>query len=190
MAECTTRSGTGATAHSETLRSFSEQAIEAGREFNDKAGAGNKNLKDQASGLANEAKEMAGQGTETIKQAVSHKKDAGAAYVDSLAEAIRCAGREFDSDFPIVGKYIRNAASQVESVACSIRMGGLNDLVLDAQSFARRQPTASLGIAALAGFAFVRFLNSSADAPADLSVHRGGRQAQTSQTGYRDGFSK
>lgn len=163
--------------------------IEAGREFDDKAGAGNKNLKDQASGLANEAKEMAGQGTETIKQAVSHKKDAGA-YVDSLAEAIRCAGREFDSDFPIVGKYIRSAASQVESVAGSIRTGGLNDLVLDAQSLARRQPTASLGIAALAGFALVRFLKISADAPADVSVHRGGRRAQTSQTGYRDGFSK
>jgi hypothetical protein len=123
MAEWTTRSGTGATAHGETLRSFSEQAIEAGREFNDKAGAGNKNLKDQASGLANEAKEMAGQGTQTIKQAVSDKKDAGAAYVDSLAEAIRCAGREFDSDFPIVGKFVRNAASQVESVAGSIPRG-------------------------------------------------------------------
>ena len=133
---------------------------------------------------------MAGQGTQTIKQAVSDKKDAGAAYVDSLAEAIRCAGREFDSDFPIVGKFVRNAASQVESVAGSIRTGGLNDLVRNARSFVRRQPTASLGIAALAGFAFVRFLNISADAPADVSVHQGTRQAQTSQAGYRDGFSK
>jgi hypothetical protein len=137
---------------------------------------GNKNLKDQASGLANDAKEMVGQGTEAIKQAVSHKKDAGAAYVDSLAEAIRCAGREFDSDFPIVGKYIRNAASQVESVAGSIRTAGLNDLVLNAQSFVRRQPTTSLGIAALAGFAFVRFLKISADAPADVSCTEGGRR--------------
>ena len=47
-------------------------------------------------------------------------------------------------------------------MADTIRTGNFNDLVRGAQSFARRQPTAFLGIAVLAGFGVVRFLKSSA----------------------------
>jgi ElaB/YqjD/DUF883 family membrane-anchored ribosome-binding protein len=197
MAEQTTLSGAGSlggTTHGETLKSFSEQAMEAGREFKDKAsdiaGASTDKLKDQATELASAAKDMAGQAADKVKEAVSDKKGAGADYVGSLAETIRRAGREFDNDLPIAGKYIRKAASQVENVADSIRSGDFNDLVRNAQSFARRQPTAFLGIAALAGFAVVRFLKSSSDTSTESSVERTVRQAQTSQTGYRDEISK
>jgi hypothetical protein len=183
MAEQTTRSGAGSLgggAHGDTLKSLSEQAIEAGREFKDKAAdialASTDKLKDQASELASAAKDMAGQATDKIKEAVSDKKGAGADYVGSLAETIRRAGREFDNDLPIAGKYIRKAASQVESVADSIRSGDFHDLVRNAQSFARRQPTAFLGIAALTGFAVVRFLKSSSEAPTDASMNRAGRE--------------
>jgi ElaB/YqjD/DUF883 family membrane-anchored ribosome-binding protein len=197
MAEQTTISGVGSlggATHGETLKSFSEQAMEAGREFKDKAsdiaGASTDKLRDQATELANAAKDMAGQAADKIKEAVSDKKGAGAAYVGSLAETIRRAGREFDNDLPIAGKYIRKAASQVENVADSIRSGDFNDLVRNTQSFARRQPTAFLGIAALAGFAVVRFLKSSSDTPAESSVEGTATQAQTSQTGYRDEISR
>ncbi|MFX5550691.1 hypothetical protein ABTD75_18885, partial [Acinetobacter baumannii] len=71
------------------------------------------------------------------------------------------AAREFDNDLPVAGKFIRQAASQVENVSDSIRTGELKDLVSNAQTFARRQPAAVLGLAALAGFAVVRFLKSS-----------------------------
>lgn len=197
MAEQTTLTGAGSpggTTHGETLKSFSEQAIEAGREFKDKAadmaGASTDRLKDQASELASAAKDMAGQATDKIKEAVSDRKNAGADYVGGLAETIRRAGKEFDTDLPIAGKYIRKAASQVDNVADSIRTGDFHDLVRNAQSFARRQPTAFLGIAALAGFAAVRFLKSSSDAPAGSSMNHTSRQAQTSETGYRDEFSR
>ena len=197
MAEQTTLSGAGplgGTTHGETLKSFSEQAMEAGREFKDKAsdiaGASADKLKDQATEFASAAKDMAGQAADKIKEAVSDKKGAGADYVGSLAESIRRAGREFDNDLPIAGKYIRKAASQVENVADSIRSGDFNDLVRNTQSFARRQPTAFLGIAALAGFAVVRFLKSSSDTSTEPSVDRTARQAQTSQTGYRDEISR
>jgi ElaB/YqjD/DUF883 family membrane-anchored ribosome-binding protein len=197
MAEQMTQSGPGSlggTSRGDTLKSLSEQAMEAGRDLKDKAadlgGASTDKLKDQASELAGAAKDMAGQAADKIKEAVSDKKSAGADYVGSLAETIRRAGREFDNDLPIAGKYIRKAASQVENVADSIRSGDFNDLVRNAQSFARRQPTAFLGIAAFAGFAAVRFLKSSSDAPAEPSVNRTVRQAQTSPTGYRDEFSR
>ena len=165
MVEQATRSGPGETPHGETLRSFSEHAIEASREKIDKgtdlAGSSGDRLKDRASDLANEAKEMAENATDTIKEAVSDKKDAGAAYVSNLAQAIRRAGKEFDNELPLAGTYIRQAASQVENVAGSIRTGSFNDLIRNARAFAQRQPTAFVGIAALAGFAAVRFLKSS-----------------------------
>jgi ElaB/YqjD/DUF883 family membrane-anchored ribosome-binding protein len=197
MAKQTTRSGAdspGGTTHGDTLKSFSEQAVEAGREFKDKAadiaGASTDKLKDQASEFASAAKDMAGQAADKIKEAVSDRKGTSADYVGSLAETIRRAGREFDNDLPIAGKYIRKAASQVEGVADSIRSGDFKDLVRNAQSFARRQPTAFLGIAALTGFAVVRFLKSSSDTPAEYSVERTARPAHSSQTGYRDEISR
>jgi methionine synthase II (cobalamin-independent) len=202
MAEQTTLSGTGTSsgagtsggASSDTLKSFSEQATAAAREYKNKAsdlaGSSADRLKEQASGLTDAARDMADQATDKIKEAVSDKKAAGADYVSSLAETIRRAGREFDDDLPIAGKYIRKAASQVDNVADSIRTGDFNDLVRNAQSFARRQPTAFLGIAALTGFAVVRFLKSSWDMPTGASVNPASRQNQASQTGYRDEFSR
>jgi hypothetical protein len=191
MAEQTTLTGasTPGTTRGDTLKSFSEQAMEAGREYKDKAadlaGTSAEKLKDQASELGNAAKDMAGQAADKVKDAVSDRKNAGADYVGSLAETIRRAGREFDTDLPIAGKYIRKAASQVDNVADSIRTG-------DTQSFARRQPAAFLGITALAGFAAVRFLKSSSDTSSSgASVNRGpGRRSQPSEMGYRDEFSK
>ena len=165
MAEQATRSGTGETPHGETLRSFSEHAIEASREKIDKgadlAGSSGDRLKDRAQTSPMKLRNWPRTATDTIKEAVSDNKDAGAAYVSSLAQAIRRAGKEFDNELPLAGTYIRQAASQVENVAGSIRTGSFNDLVRNARAFARRQPTAFVGIAALAGFAAVRFLKSS-----------------------------
>jgi ElaB/YqjD/DUF883 family membrane-anchored ribosome-binding protein len=199
MAEKTTLTGAGSpggTARSDTLKSFSEQAMEAGRDYKDKAadlaGTSTEKLKDQATELGDAARNMAGQAADKVKDAVSDKKSAGAEYVGSLAETMRRAGREFDNDLPIAGKYIRKAASQVDSVADSIRTGDFNDLVRNAQSFARRQPAAFLGIAAFAGFAAVRFLKSSSDVSSEASVRRGRGpgQPQPSEKGYRDEFSR
>ena len=104
---------------------------------------------------------------------------------------------EFDHDLPIAGTYIRKAASQVEGVADKLRTGNFSDLVQGAQSFARRQPTAFLGLAVLAGFGVVRFLKSSAD-NAELLGLSAGRRCRYSgaganrshDTGYRDEFTR
>src|SRR5205814_10267088 len=120
-------------------------------------------MKEQASDFADAAKDAASQAADKLKQAVDGQKNAGAEYVGSLADTMRRAAREFDNDLPIAGTYIRKAASQVEVVSDSIRNGNFNDLMQGAQSFARRQPTASLGMAVLAGFGLIRFLKSSAE---------------------------
>jgi hypothetical protein len=106
----------------------------------------------------------------------------GAQFVGNLAETMRRAAREFDNDLPIAASFIRKAASQVENVSDTVRSGDLQELVAGAQSFARRQPTAFLGLAVLAGFGAVRFLKSSAanDAPS---------RPDRAQTDYQEGRS-
>jgi len=171
----------------DTLRGLSEQAVAAGRDLKAKAGeiAGSsaETLKDQASNLADNAKDVAGKAGEKLKAAVSERKVAGADYVGELAEAMRRAGKEFDNELPFAGKYIRKAASQVDNVADSIRTGDFNDLVNNARSFARKQPTAFLGLAALAGFAAVRFLKSSSPEAGQSPSTAGVKEA-----GYRNEF--
>ena len=183
-------------------KSVTDQAISAGRELKDKAigmaGSSSDAIKDHASDFVDAAKDVASQATDKLKQTVDGQKNAGAEYVGSLADTIRRAAREFDDDLPIAGTYIRKAASQVEGVAHTIRTGNFNDLVRGAQSFARRQPTAFLGMAVLAGFGVVRFLKSSAETSEGSESHLSGGntfgpaagQAYADNTGYRDDFTK
>jgi hypothetical protein len=184
-----------------TPKSVTDQAISAGRDVKDKAiglaAASSETIKNQASEFVDVAKDVASEATDKLKQTVDSQKSAGADYVGSLAGTIRRAAKEFDGDLPIAGSYIRKAASQVEGVADTIRTGNFRDLVRGAQSFARRQPTAFLGMAVLAGFGVVRFLKSSANetevsAPHQASGDRYSGTANRSHdsTGYRDEFTK
>jgi hypothetical protein len=184
-------------------KTVTDQALSAGRDLKDKtidmAGSSSEAIKGHASDFVDAAKDVASQATDKLKQTVDGQKSAGAEYVGSLADTIRRAAREFDSDLPIAGTYIRKAASQVEGVADSIRTGNFKDLVRGAQSFARRQPTAFLGMAVLAGFGAVRFLKSSAESSEGGGSHVSGedtfarnsaRQLHADNKGYRDEFTK
>jgi hypothetical protein len=192
-------------------KSVTDQALSAGRDLKDKAvgmaGSSSDVIKDQASEFVVAAKDVASQATDKLKQTVESQKTAGAEYVGSLADTMRRAAREFDGDLPIAGVYIRKAASQIEGVSDSIKTGNFNDLMRGAQSCARRQPTAFLGMAVLAGFGVVRFLKSSADdiegtgsrqgdgdkfagSANRAQADRGQNRSHTDSTGYRDEFTK
>ncbi len=190
-------------------KSVADQALSVGRDLKDKAkdmaGSSSEAIKDKASEFVDAAKDVASQATDKFKQTVDSQKTAGAEYVGGLAETMRRAAREFDGDLPIAGTYIRKAASHVEDVADTIKTGNFNDLVRGAQSFARRQPTAFLGIAVLAGFGVVRFMKSSASDSGSGSTgsHQGGgvRSAENAlnrsqagrsadNKGYRDDFTR
>jgi len=184
-------------------KTVTDQAPSVGRDLKDKAiglaGSSSDAIKDQASEFVDAAKDVASQATDKLKQTVDGQKNAGAEYVGSLAETIRRAAREFDSDLPIAGTYIRKAAAQVEGVADTIRTGSFNDLIRGAQSFARRQPTALLGMAVLAGFGVVRFLKSSAEtseggwsglSDGNTVARNSASQSNADNRGYRDEFTK
>jgi hypothetical protein len=189
----------------EQAKNAADQALAAGRDLKDKAvgaaGASAEALKSSASGLVDSAKDMAA-------QAVDSQKNAGAEYVGNLAGTMRRAAAEFDRDLPIAGSYIRKAAEQIENVSDSIKNGSFDDLLRQAQSFARRQPTAFLGIAVLAGFGAVRFLKSSANGSQMGGTGQGGSggygggqgsrsyadnqgsRSYGDNKGYRDEFTK
>jgi hypothetical protein len=183
-------------------KTVTDQALSAGRDLKDKAidmaESSSEAIKGHASDFVDAAKDVASQATDKLKQTVDGQKNAGAEYVGSLADTIRRAAREFDGDLPIAGIYIRKAASQVEGVADTIRTGNFKDLVRGAQSFARRQPTAFLGMAVLAGFGAVRFLKSSAESFEGGGSHVSGKdtfvrnamQSHADNKGYRDEFTK
>jgi hypothetical protein len=186
-------------------KSVADQALSAGRDLKDKAigmvGTSSDAIKDQASDFVDAAKDVASQATDQLKQTVESQKKASAEYVGSLADTMRRAAREFDGDLPIAGVYIRKAASQIEGVSDSIKTGNFKDLVRGAQSFARRQPTAFLGLAVLAGFGVVRFLKSSANASegSGAGSHRTGgdtiasnaaNRSRPDNKGYHDEFTQ
>ncbi len=159
-----------------TTKSVADQALSTGRDLKDKAkemaGSSTDAMKEQASEFVDAAKDVASHASDKFKQAVEGQKTAGAEYVGSLADTMRRAARAFDGDLPIAGTYIRKAASQVDNAADTIKTGNFNELVRGAQSFARRQPTAFLGIAVLAGFGVVRFLKSSSNTSDSASRSR------------------
>lgn len=103
---------------------------------------------------------MAAKAGEKIMDTAEKQKAVGADYVDGIAEAVRRAAGEFEGQAPQAAQYIRYAADQMESMSDSFRRRDIAQMMQDVQSFARRQPTAFLGIGFLAGFAAVRFLRS------------------------------
>jgi len=176
-------SGTG----SASTQGIADKALSAGRDLKstatDLANSSADAIKSQAAGFVDAAKSAASQAGERLQKEVDTRKGAGAQYIGNLAEALKRAANEFDSELPIAATYIRKAASQVENVSDTIEDGNINDLVRGAQSFARRQPTAFLGLAVLAGFGAIRFLKSSAAAASD----EGSNEASSSQNSYASG---
>jgi len=143
-------------------------------------------VSEQATTVADSAKDWASKANEKLLNTVEEQKAAGADFVTGMAGALRRAANEF-GEVPQAAQYIRLAANQIDSVSDAFRKRDLNQLVSDVQGFARRQPTAFVGIAVLAGFAAVRFLKTSTGTSAGSSTasHTDYASGSPSTSGYR-----
>jgi len=121
---------------------------------------------------------MASKAGEKIMDTAERQKAVGADYVDSIAGAVRRAAGEFEGQVPQAADYIRYAADQMETMSDSFRRRDISQMFEDVQSFARRQPTAFLGLSFLAGFAAIRFLKSGTSGPGASSAGGEGWRAQ------------
>lgn len=107
-------------------------------------------------------KELASKAADKLMNTAQEQKQAGAEFMVGMAGAVRRAAGEFDGQMPEAARYIRSAADQLTNLSDAFRRRDIGQMVADVESFARRQPTAFLGLSFFAGFAAVRFLRSSA----------------------------
>ena len=125
------------------------------------ASVAGRQIKDHAEQLADTAKDAASGAGDRLNSFAEGKKNDGADLIGGLAGAVRRAAGAFDDQLPQASDYIRQAAEQIDGASEALRQRDVSELVNGIQDFARRQPTAFLGITVLSGFAAVRFLKSS-----------------------------
>ena len=107
------------------------------------------------------AKSVASETFDRVQDQTKAQQHVGADFMGKFAGNLREAAKSFDHDVPMAASGIKVAADYVEGAAEKIRNGSLQDLVNGATDFAKRQPTAFLGLSLLLGFAAVRFVKAS-----------------------------
>ena len=131
-----------------------KQAAETAKQ---KAGELGQQAKQAASGAVKDAKQEA-------RGFAEDQKDEAAGRADGIAQALRSAAGSLDGqDQSAVASYARQAASSLDRVSDALSNRSLDDLLETVEDFARRQPVAFIGGAALAGFVTARFAKSSAE---------------------------
>ncbi|MFT8242896.1 hypothetical protein [Roseomonas sp. BN140053] len=118
--------------------------------------------------------EILGTARERAEGIVEDGKAAGAEQASGFARAIRHAADDLEGSSPEVARHVRAAADSVQGISAALRDRTAGQLFQDVADFARRQPAAFFGAAALAGFALARFAKSSTDGVAGGSGHASG----------------
>lgn len=121
-----------------------------------------------ASHLAHEAADSvmdaASSGASSVKRQVTQALDrqvaSGADVISQVASSTRRAADDLERDVPQLAGVIRTMADKVDTYAGDLKTKSVDDLVRSASDFARRQPAAVFGFAAIAGFLAYRMLTT------------------------------
>lgn len=146
---------------SDSAETASDRLAREAASARDKVSQASETIQSQAAGLASSAastiKDKAREGAEFGRQQA-------ASSIGDFAAAIRKASDELGSrDQSMVAGLVREVASGLEQVSHSIEGQSVQDLTRSVAGFARRQPTAFLVGAALAGIALGRFARASSE---------------------------
>lgn len=165
--------GAYAQASSEAKAGF-DHAAGAATSAKDAAGDAVDQAKDQASSLVGQVKDKA------LAAATDHK--AGIAdQIDGLAQAVHKSGEQFAGQQDWIASAIERGATELGSLAASLRDNDLASLFGQVKSLARRQPALFVGASLAAGFAVARLGRvvaadvSRDDLPTMPEVGHGGR---------------
>lgn len=108
------------------------------------------------------AKQTMVQATDTAKQQADRQLNNLSDGLDQVAQTLHEAGDSMrQNNQGMVGGYIDKAADQVERVSDYVRMRSVDDIVDDVQSYARREPVVTIGVALGVGFIAARLLKAS-----------------------------
>ncbi|WP_182086630.1 hypothetical protein [Aureimonas sp. ME7] len=156
MSSTTTPTG-GASSPTEDRKAVEQTVSREAGSARAEAGKAAETVKDEAAGLAATAKQKAIEGVE-------QGKSVAASSLSDFTAAIRKASDELgERDQSLAAGLARQAASGLEQAADAISGQSVQDLTRSVADFARRQPTAFLLGAALAGVALGRFARASSD---------------------------
>jgi len=169
MSDLDAKKGTNFTQNRKTRssQSLKDQVADAGAEMkqrvDDALNASNEVTRDKIKEATDAAKDVVSGTADHLQDKAREQQRFGADFIERFAGNIREAARVFDNDAPFAARGIDSAADYVEGAAGKVRDGSFGDLVEGATDFAKRQPTAFLGLSVLAGFAAVRFLKTSGE---------------------------
>jgi hypothetical protein len=104
-----------------------------------------------------------------LKDAAESQKHAGAEKVLGVARAIRNAAGNIEQESPEMARYVRSAASSIESFTRDFDDRSVDDLGQAVVDMARRSPGLFFAGSMLAGFALFRFLNAAQGASSTSS---------------------
>ena len=103
------------------------------------------------------------------------QKDRATEGVSSVAQAVRQSTQQLrDNKHETIAQYMEQAVDRVEQFADQLKEKDVNELMRDAQQFARRNPALFVGAAFGVGVVAARFLKSSS------------RNTATTSTGWRE----
>jgi hypothetical protein len=88
--------------------------------------------------------------------AVAGQKDGLADRIDDLAKTVHTSGDQFAGKQDWVASAIERGATELSSVANSLRQNDLGSLLTQVTSLARKQPALFVGASLVAGFAVAR----------------------------------
>jgi ElaB/YqjD/DUF883 family membrane-anchored ribosome-binding protein len=126
------------------------------------------------------------------KHQIAGQKDQVAGTIGDVAHAMRQTGQQLrQGNQDAVAQFMDQAANQLEDFSQSLRHKSVDELVREAEGFARRQPALFLGGAFMLGLFAARFLKSSPPAPygmnGEFSSRYGDRIGFNDGNGYRMG---
>lgn len=164
-----------------------DPAIEETRHAVDEVAAEAKNIAREAQA---KMAQIAGDTTEQAKSFAEANKGKVATQITAFAGALNKAAEELErSDQAMVAGYAKDVARGIENMSTALRERGVDDLMASVQQFARTQPAAFLGVAALAGFAASRFAKASTSRPSQsaMKTGTGTESLAASSPAYPDG---
>ncbi|MCL4267868.1 MAG: hypothetical protein KJ069_32175 [Anaerolineae bacterium] len=124
-----------------------------------------------ASEVQQQVGELSQQAKEEAKSTFHAQKAVAAQELHGVAQALRQTGSQLrEQDQTLFAQYSNRVADHVERASTYLEEHELDDLVFEAEDFARRQPELFIGGAFMLGLLAARFLKSSAPTRPETSL--------------------
>jgi len=114
----------------------------------------------ESTSLSDAASNVAGEAGKTIEQTAADSMSQVSDVLHQVADAVRQASQNLQTDQPQVGRFISAGADKLDEAASYVGQRRPTEIMDGAQSFARRQPAVVIGGGLVAGLLLGRVLRN------------------------------